>query len=222
VTEGAFTVTLTVSNGTLSSTQTAPLATVAPNSGAAGITNVGQSTTVVINPEDLLAIDMPVSNGGALELQIDTSKLRSAVSLSTEFDGIGVRSGAVPGVVPINKFTSPGVYVATTSATDATTGVLRGQARLTIAIGAAETGNPPGITAAPKSNAISKVKLKGKFSFAAADTLQPLAAGSGSDQVTFTGGIELPAGEVFLCRGGYVAAAGCWQRFRSSHLYRGH
>lgn len=193
VTEGAFTVTLTVSNPGSSATATLPITTFAPNSGGQGIPNIAQGGPDVIDPFTLLGIAVMSSDGGVIELGIDVSNLRAALNVSTDFAGIGLRSGAIPGLTPINKFTAPGVYVATATANDAATNAMKGKGRRTIAISGAEVGQPGSTTAPPKSSKLTKVKLKGKFAFAKKDSLQPLA-GSGSDSVSMVGTVELPAG----------------------------
>jgi hypothetical protein len=189
--EGNFTVTVTVSNPGTSASDTLPIATFAPNSGGQGVSNIGVGTTVT-DPLTDLGMTIMNSDGGVIELGIDVSNLRAPSNVSTEMDGIGSRSSAVPGTSPIFKATSSGVYVATATATDPTTNALKGKGRLTIAVSGGEVGQSSSTTP-PKNSKLSKVKLKGKFTFPKADSLDPLA-GSVFDTVGMSGTIELPAG----------------------------
>jgi hypothetical protein len=191
--EGAFVATVTVSNGTTSAQGSVTITTFAPNSGGQGIVNISQGQPEVIDPLTMLGISVMSSNGGVIQLNIDTDNLRAAFDVSTEFDGIGIRSNPVAGNNPVNKFVAPGVFVANATATDPATNALKGKGRKTLAISGAEVGQPPDIKNPPHSQGISKAKLKGKFSFTNADTLGPLAAG-GLDSVSLSGVIELPEG----------------------------
>jgi PKD repeat protein len=192
-TGGTYTVSLTVSNGGAAVSASGSLLIVDPNSGGQGVTNIEPVGSETIDPFSLLGLSVKFSNGGVLGLNVDADNVVGSVLCTTEFDGIGTRSAKVPGLAPINKFFTHGVFVALCNANDTTTAKLMGKCRLTLPIGAAEVGETQSITAKPRSNAISKVKLKGKFNFSAADSLAPLA-GSSADQVSLSGSIELPAG----------------------------
>jgi hypothetical protein len=203
--EGHFSAQVTVSNGYGLAISPFPgpyyyypyyvtIETFSPNSG--GIANIAQGKPEVIDPLTLLGISVMNSNGGVIGLNIDTDNLRDArgvFNVATEYHGIGTRTAPVSGNTPVNKFVTPGVYVANATANDPVSDVLTGKGRRTVAISGAEVGEPPDITAPPKNHGISKTKLKGKFSFTSADTLEPLAGG-GQDSVSFTGAIELPEG----------------------------
>lgn len=164
----------------------------APNSGAAGVTNIAQGQPAVLNPENGLSISVLSSNGGVIQLLIDVSQLRDFLDVETNFAGIGTRSGPVPGLMPVNQFVAQGVFVATVTATSLASGAAR-KGRKTLLIGGAEVGLPPAIKNPPKSSGLTNAKLKGKFAFAAKDMLVPLA-GSGSDSVTMSATFELPEG----------------------------
>jgi hypothetical protein len=91
---------------------------------------------------------------------------------------------ASAGLRPTHQFIQSGIFIATTTATDQATNAQSGQARKTLAIARAETGESALISAVPASRDIAGFNLKGKFIF----------NGSKTDVVTFSGEIELPSG----------------------------
>ena len=195
--EGNFTVTLTASDGTNSAVKTASISAFAPNSGGAGIPNISQTYPAVMNPLNGLAVSIASSDGGVIQLNIDVGSLtRDAFNVSTEFDGLGGRSGTVTGLRPVMKFTTPGINVANVTATDPVSSALVGKGRKTLVIGSAEVGQAPAYTSLPASQKAKKVSVSGKFTFkrTTAQTLAPLAHAASADSVDFGGTIELPAG----------------------------
>jgi sugar lactone lactonase YvrE len=166
----------------------------APASGGAGVTNIAQGEPSVSNPEDGLSISVLSSNGGVIQLLIDVSQLRNALDVETEFDGIGTRSGLSQGLMPVNQFVNPGVFVANVTATDLVAGTAK-KGRKTLVVGGAEVGLPPNISAPPSSGKLKNPKLKGKFAFSSVskNIVSPLA-GSGGDSVTLSASFEMPAG----------------------------
>ncbi len=196
---GDFIVSATVTDGALSATSQFTQTVLVPESGSGGVPNVSQGDNVT-NPIDGLGITVLSSDGGVIELSIDVSNLRagSDISVSTEWGDINGRATVVPGLRPVHKYLSFGVFVATTTAVDRTTGKPIGKGRKTLVLSARETGNVGGETtttartfrgsATPLPNATDPVvtlkTMKGKFNF----------NGSKTDSVNFSGTFKLPAG----------------------------
>jgi hypothetical protein len=191
VSEGVFTVLLTVSDGLMSTQATIAIQTLAPNSGAATIPNIDDGTPPVVNPETGISIGILSSDGGVIEFGINVdSLLRNAVSVSTDFDSISGRTGTDTGLHFIRKFVDPGIVIATTTASDSATGAMKGRARKTVIISDTEIGDLPPQIKPPKNHSIHVTSIKGSFQFA-----KPTAASIGKpDLVTFAGSVELPAG----------------------------
>jgi hypothetical protein len=170
---------VTVSGG---GSATVSIEIVVPNTGATGITNVSNGVTVS-NPLVDLTSSVTSSNGGNIELTLDaTSVPRVDLSVLTDFDDIPGRAATnINGAKAVHKFTTKGIYIATTRAVDGSTE--KGKVRKTLNIDARETGES-GALALPSSTAIASVSLKGKF----------LYSKTAADLVTFTGEITLPAG----------------------------
>ena len=189
--EAIYTVKATADDTLVNASTTLSFQVFAPNSGADNVKNIDDGAPPIKNPLDGITIGLLSSDGGVIELNVDTSNLvRDTFAITTEFDGIFGRTATVAGARPVAKFTQPGVYVATASATDPVTGALIGKGRKTLVISQTETGIPPLFTAAPSSKAISKFNLKGNFSFP-----KTSAASAGKpDSVALTGTIMLAAG----------------------------
>jgi hypothetical protein len=188
--DASWTVTVHVDNGAASSTATVLVTTLSPNSGGAGIPNVGDGQSAP-NPLNGFTITLVKSDGGLCQFNLDINALiRANFSVSTAFDTIDGRNSTVVGLQPVFKADQSGVYVATSSATDSTTNVLAGRARKTIGMSGAEVGATPQVKTPPKNHGIGKASTKGKFQFpksTAASIATP-------DTVTFSGTIELPEG----------------------------
>ena len=191
--EGTFSAVVSASNGQLSATQSVSITTLAPNSGGQGVPNLSQGLTEIINPIDKIGISVINSNGGVIQLNIDTDNVPNVVNLLTQFVDVNSTSLSSGSSTPLFKAKTFGVFVATATATDAANNPMKG--RKTIVVGAAEVGTALTLTAMPKSQTLSKLSLAGKFNFAAGDSraLIPLA-GSSFDTVSFSGVVELPAG----------------------------
>ncbi len=204
--ENTFGVICTVSDGVNSVQSTLSQQVLAPSSGGGGVPNITQGTTPVVDPLSGLTIDVTNSDGGVLTFTIDVNSLtRDAFSVSTDFQSIGGRSDAVTGTTVVHKFTDPGVYVATSTATETATQTLKGKARKTVAISSLETGTPPKFTKKPLKTVIGVTAIKGNFLFnrnsdgstpqVLADSVAVARAASAKpDVVTMTGSIELPEG----------------------------
>jgi hypothetical protein len=188
---GDFTINLTVTNGGSSTTLQIPISIFAPATGAEGVTNIGLDDPPVTNVFNGISISVDFSDGGIIGLTIDINALiRSAFNVSTDFSGTGGSLGTRAGLNPIMQFTNSGVFVATTSATDAATNTVAGKARKTLAVGDKELGKTPKYKNEPKSPKIKTGKIGGKFSFSRSG-----AASTGkSDVVAYTGTFELPEG----------------------------
>lgn len=184
-TPGAFTVTLTVSDGQLSATGTLNHTVFGPPSAGAGVPSVSQADPPARNPLNGMAIRVLDSNGGIMDLAIDVSALnRDAFGIATDVGG-----GSLAGTPITWQFDKHGLYVATSHAVRLSTGVEEGKARKTLAIGARETDDDPVLASipAPATTQIVPLALKGKFSFAKTGRARP-------DLVAFSGTIILPEG----------------------------
>jgi PKD repeat protein len=183
--EGKFTVTLTVSDGQLSATASLQVDIAAPASGGSGIINITDGKPPVQNPLDGLTVRVVSSDGGVIEFEIDVNSLiREAFDINTDFDGFAGRIASRPGTRPVQKFTEPGIIVATSTATETTTGEKRGKARKQVPISNKEVGVTTTFTTVPTSTEIVLDSMKGKFEF---NKAKP-------DVITFKGSVELPAG----------------------------
>ena len=190
--EAIFTTVVSASDGLVSSSASLPVQVFAPNSGADGVPNISDGDAPIKNPLNNLTVGIASSDGGVIELNIDTDALtRDLFSISTDFDGIGGRSSSADGPRPVAKFVAPGLYVATANASNPVSLVLIGKGRKTLIVTRAETGMPPLFKTAAKKTTVNKFTLKGSFSFpdngAASSALK-------SDSVTLTGTVELPEG----------------------------
>jgi len=189
-TVGAYTATLTVSDGFESATlSTESISAVAPASGGAGVTNLDDGKPPVTNPLNGITIQVTSSDGGVVELGIDIDALnKAAFDASTDFTDLpGRATTGVKGTKPVHQFTNTGVFVATSSGIERATNTVKGKARKTLAISRKETGEEPRVTGEPANRDITTKSLKGKFGFAAAKTVRP-------DQVSFSGKVTLPPG----------------------------
>ncbi len=192
-TSSAFSVKLTVSNGSSMAPASLIQMVPAPSSGGLGEKNI--SNTTVINPLDGLSITAIASNGGVIQLGIDINSLPVAVyDVSTYFNDIAGQSSTVSGVRPVHQFIQHGIFVAEVTATNHATGLVVGHGRKTLAISTFETGEMvfdasqaaivPRVTGNASDPMISKHSLKGKFAF----------NGLSTDSVTFSGIFKLPPG----------------------------
>jgi PKD repeat protein len=189
-TAGVLTITCTVSNGAASTSGTATLTVAAPSSGGEGEKNISDGQPPVTNPLNGMTITVGASDGGVIELDINIDALiRDAFSVGTDVDGLLGRVGSATGTHVVQKFTDPGVFVATSTATETATAQPRGKARKTLALNAKETGHPRSFNNPPKSTTVVFNQIKGDFLFGRAGGLS-----SGNDTVMFSGKIELPEG----------------------------
>jgi hypothetical protein len=192
-TPGTFTINLTITDGALSATVPIPIVIFAPASGAAGVPNLAtiESQPPIANPLNGISVQVTFSDGGIIGLTIDLDALiRSAFSVSTSFDGADGNVGTRSGLTPTIQFSNPGVFVATSSATDTGTNTLAGKARKTLAIGNEELGLPVEYTNDPSSRKIKTGKIGGKFAFSKSHA----ASTGASDTVSYSGSFELPEG----------------------------
>ena len=190
-TEAMYTVQLSVSNGEAPPTPfQVSVEVLGPNSGGAGIPNLANGIADT-NPLNGISVVLSKSDGGLCTFGVNVDALnRAAFNVFTDFNTLDGRSGTVPGTKPVFKADNSGIYVATSSAADATTGVVKGRGRKMIGMSGAEVGAVPLVGAPPKNHAIAKATTKGKFTFPKSS-----AATAGTpDLVTFGGTIELPAG----------------------------
>ena len=185
-----WTVMLDVFNGSVHVKESLVITTLSPNSGGAGISNIGDGQSAP-NPLSGFSITLVKSDGGLCQFNIDVNALiRTTFNVSTVFDNVDGRNSTVTGLLPVFKANQSGVYVATSSAMDTSTNLVVGKARKTIGMSGAEVGAVPKVKNPPKNHGMSKTSIKGKFIFGKAN-----AATSGSpDSVTFSGTIELPEG----------------------------
>ena len=196
------TVSLTVSDGaqqvTVTTLQTIPM----PSSTGSGFINIALNQPPIVAPLDGIAVDVASSIGGVVQLGIDIDSLtRAAYTVSTDWGDVAGRSQTVTGTHPVHSFINRGIFVATTTATNADTNVEAGKARITLALSSKETGDFPshgtGIQPQPQLHArdaggvlpndlpsIATKNIKGKFDF----------TGKTPDLVSFQGTIILPPG----------------------------
>jgi PKD repeat protein len=183
--EGAFTVTLTVTDGFTSASATLTMSIAAPSSGGSGTTNISNGKPPVENPLNGLTVKVVTSDGGVIEFEIDINALiRDAFDVNTDFTGASGRVGSQKGTHPVQKFTEPGIVIATITATESASGAERGKARKTVPISNKEVGAETPYSAPPATTEITLDAMSGKFEF---NKSKP-------DIITFKGSIELPAG----------------------------
>ena len=192
--EGTFTVSCAAGGGTAQLAMTV----VAPNSGGIGVANVNQGIPAVANPLNGININTLNSEGGVIELGINIDTLnRAAFSVQTSFSKIGnVILGSASGLIAVNKFTTAGIYVAKSTATDIATTLPKGSARKTMVVSRKETGETPQFSGTLPATPL-KVTVKkttGKFSISSTSGAPGALTAAKPDVVTFQGTIELPAG----------------------------
>jgi len=190
---GQYTVSVTASDGTYFS-QPGPLVMVvdAPNSGGENVKNVADGAPPVPNPLNGISITVERSDGGVIELFVDVSAFnRDAFDVATNFNGPAslLNQTPVKGFHPVQKFTDPNVYVATSTAYTAGTTTFRGKARRTLALSNREVGLPVKYTEDPASHSMAFKSIRGRFSFSLGQR-----AAIASDTVTVTALMELPVG----------------------------
>ncbi len=185
--DSAFTVKVSVGDGTVNVASSVNLSVLAPNSGADGVLNASDGKPAVANPLTGISQQVTGSNGGVIQLAIDVSALnRAGFDVSTDFpETIAGRSSTVAGIVAVHKYVENGVYVATSTATPTGSTTVSGKSRKTLTVSAQETGETVAFSALPSSRAIQTSQLKGKFVF---------SGKTAADSVTFGGTLELPAG----------------------------
>lgn len=190
--ENDFTVVLTATNaaGLTSLPFTTTIFVAAPN----GESNVaeGDETDPTLNG---LGIGLDKSSNGSFVFGIDVDSLnRDAFSVYTDFGLPGV--SAVRGTSPAVKVNQPGIFVATTTASELKTKVIKGKARKTVPVSRRELGLPPLVSAEPKSHTLNIALMKGEFSFGAAATAGGALTRSatGLDSLSAKMSVELPAG----------------------------
>ncbi|HYG77197.1 MAG TPA: PKD domain-containing protein [Planctomycetota bacterium] len=178
---GTYTATLTVTDGATAVTSSQVITIVAPASGGGG--NLSDGKTVE-NPVDEISITVTKSGGGVVEVTITVADISRAVSdynIETSFDGVNGQVGKAAGNKAVQKFTEPGVYVASSTITEKASNTVKGLARKTITISAREIGQG---TLAASNPTIQTPAVKGKFVF----------TGTKSDTVAFSGTVALPKG----------------------------
>ncbi|MGD0088920.1 MAG: PKD domain-containing protein [Planctomycetota bacterium] len=176
-----FTVTVTASGGADIVSQTLNVIVYVPASGGSGAPTPNTGVTVS-NPVDQTSVQVLSSDGGVVQLQVSqngASPPAGCAVATTFYAASGTFVGTAQGAQPVCKFTTPGIYVAAV----ALAGSSAGQARITLPISAAETGNPPATTP-PTDMKFSAVTLTGKLLFKA----------DKKDTVSFKGTFEMPAG----------------------------
>ena len=104
--------------------------------------------------------------------------------VTTDIEGVKGLLATIAGETVVQKFTESGVYVLTSTITNATTHEYVGKIHMTVPISRTETGETPLMTAEPASHEISGVKMKGRFQFTRTNP----------DMVRLRGTVELPAG----------------------------
>ena len=191
-------VSLTVTDGFTPVSQTVLQFVPAPASGGGNVPNILVDVPPIVEPLDGLSVKVMASDGGVIQLGIDVSSLtRNAYDVSTDWGDVSGRSNTVKGTHPVHQFRKHGIFVAKSTATNSTTNVVAGTARITLPISSAETGEVVATPSAIKANVanvlsmprdantdITTKSIKGKFSFSA----------KVKDTVTYNGSIKLPAG----------------------------
>ncbi len=188
------TVSLNVTDGGSTVTQTLLQVVPAPASGAADVGNAALTQAPIVSPLDGLGVSVKAADAGILQLGIDIQSLtRAAYSVSTDWGDAAGRATTVMGTSPVHQFNNRGLFVATTTATNKDTQVQAGKARITLALSSKETGDYPAnvkhelgeVRSAPSNDtSITTSKIQGKFDF----------TGAKPDLVTYEGTIKLPAG----------------------------
>ena len=155
-----------------------------------GTTGTGQSLVVTVcvvrpgkpaKPGDQDPPDLP----GVLVFVITVGALtHEDYEVTTDIEGVKGLLATIAGETVIQKFTESGVYVLTSTITNATTHEYVGKIHMTVPISRTETGETPLMTTEPSSHEISGVKMKGKFQFKRTNP----------DMVQLHGTVELPAG----------------------------
>lgn len=171
--------------------------------GATAFAVVGDDAAVNPNNGLVTKATITAGDGGATmanaQFQLTSLEDSTVTDATTEFeelDGLttqntqGQSRDVVDGLLPSRAVTKPSITVAKSTAKTAS-GVTRGTARKTVAVGSRDT-NPTnsGNLKAPKNNpgVVIVTKVSGKFIF----TVDP--AKNKPDQVTFSGTITLPEG----------------------------
>jgi hypothetical protein len=187
--ESTFTVTVTAGHANGSVTATATISVAAPASG--GTINIAQGDSAILNPLLDIKTKLFDSDGGVLQLDISgTAVGRAPFDLNTDFDGLKGRVATRLGFRPLQRFSEPGMFVATHKATDKGTGLDAGKARRTLAVSDRELGTASSSVTPPASHELKLKSMTGKFLFGRSGA----ATAAKPDTVTYSGTIELPAG----------------------------
>ncbi len=180
---GEYTVTFTATDGFNPFVTTLHESVPAPNSGAAGVLNISTNKDDTTNPANGIKLGVNASNGGVIQVRTNLDdSITSSIVIKTDFGNFSGRSDIVLNSMPVHKFLTRGIYVATTRTSDVTTGNPIGMARKMIAIGDRETGDlSSGLGVAPATE-LTPLAMKGTFFF----------SGGKSDTISFTGSFLLP------------------------------
>ncbi|MEI6235746.1 MAG: Ig-like domain repeat protein [Planctomycetota bacterium] len=192
-------ITMTVTDGFSTVTQTTLQTIPEPASGAADIVNVLLEAPPIVAPLDGLEVKVMASDGGVIQLGINVDSLtRAAYDVSTDWGDVAGRSSKTTGTRPVHDFNNRGLFVAKTTAVNSDTKVVAGKSRITMPLSSKETSDypthvrdgkevqaeAPGVRTKPTNDASITLKsMKGKFAFGSA---------SATDTVTFAGNINLP------------------------------
>ncbi len=186
---GDYTVTVTVSDGVNPNvTKTIHIQAIAPPA-AGSLPGVNQGEKQE-NPDTGGSCTVVSSVNGVVELLINQAPLNAVTSsIATDF-GDGGR--IVNGPHPRHMYAAPGIYIATSTIKDESSGSMIAQIRKTLEISSADV-NPNGGTTAPavsglsqpQTHAIAVLALSGKFN---------LNADNKIDTASTTFVVELPAG----------------------------
>jgi hypothetical protein len=157
------------------------------NNQSSATQNIGQTVGPVDNPVSQVQLGLEDSAGSAVQLSIAVnSPLLAADSpydFETYFGDLSGQDETVPGADPVHVYSHYGVYVATTTITNPTSGSSE-KARLTIAVSAEDTGEiPPGLDNTADQTITAKT-LSGKFDF----------SGNTADTLVFSGSVTAPPG----------------------------
>ena len=126
-----------------------------PASGGAGQPTPNTSATET-NPVDGTTVTVTSSDGGVMQLAVSGSNWPAGSTVSTTYNDANGNTVTVQGASPFLQFTAPGIYVVAVTVTDASGSEHIGTEKITLPIGAAETGETVATTP-PGSMAISSV-----------------------------------------------------------------
>jgi hypothetical protein len=189
---GSYAVKASITDGATTLNASATEVVPSPSSNGYGVTNVSNGIMDVLNPATGLILGLHNSNGGVLQMGV---ALQNPTGMnwtaSTHFNDIAANIDDVPGIRPVHAYVKHGIWVAKSTAYDATNTPFAA-ARKMLALSAKETGEtlPPEAKGRgraigdPPSNAITTKGIKGKFVFSVASP----------DNVSYSGTFLLPPG----------------------------